>query len=51
MVATEFVTPAGAPNPAAAQGGVDYCLREKTLLITCGTYDQAVRIIPPLVVT
>ena len=23
---------------------------DKTLLITCGTYDQAIRIVPPLVV-
>ncbi len=51
MVATEFVTPDGAPNPAAAAKVIAACLAEKTLLLTCGTYDQAIRIIPPLVVT
>lgn len=50
MVAAEFVTADGGPNPAAVQGVIDFCLKERTLLITCGTYDQAIRIIPPLVV-
>ena len=26
------------------------CFEENVLLITCGTYDQAIRIVPPLVV-
>jgi 4-aminobutyrate aminotransferase len=51
MVATEFVTADGAPNPAAAARVIEACLAEKTLLLTCGTYDQAIRIIPPLIVT
>lgn len=50
MVATEFVHPDGAPNPAAVQQVIEFCLGENVLLITCGTYDQAIRIIPPLVV-
>ncbi len=50
MVATEFVTPDGAPNPEVVQRVVDRCFADKTLLLTCGTYDQAIRIIPPLVV-
>jgi 4-aminobutyrate aminotransferase-like enzyme len=26
------------------------CLEENVLLINCGTYDQAIRVIPPLVI-
>ena len=51
MVATEFVTPDGAPNPAAVNDVIAACQAERVLLLTCGTYDQAIRIIPPLVVT
>ena len=29
---------------------IQTCLEERVLLIKCGTYDQAIRIIPPLVV-
>ena len=50
MVATEFVKPDGAPNPEAVKQVVASALEQKTLLITCGTYDQAIRIVPPLVV-
>jgi len=50
MVATEFVHPDGSPNPKAVQKVIDFAMGEKTLLLTCGTYDQAIRIIPPLVV-
>jgi 4-aminobutyrate aminotransferase len=51
MVAAEFVTPDGGPNPAAVAQVIQACQRERVLLINCGTYDQAIRIIPPLVVT
>jgi 4-aminobutyrate aminotransferase len=50
MVATEFVKPDGAPNPEAVKQVVSSAFEQKTLLITCGTYDQAIRIVPPLVV-
>jgi 4-aminobutyrate aminotransferase len=50
MVATEFVTPDGAPNPDAVKQVLAAALADKTILITCGTYDQAIRIVPPLVV-
>lgn len=50
MVATEFVTGDGAPNPAAVAAVIKSCFDERILLINCGTYDQAIRIIPPLVV-
>jgi 4-aminobutyrate aminotransferase len=51
MVATEFVNPDGSPNPEAVKQVIANCLKEHVLLITCGTYDQAIRIIPPLIVT
>ncbi len=51
MVATEFVHPDGSPNPAAVQKVIDFCLGQNLLLLTCGTYDQAIRIIPPLIVS
>jgi 4-aminobutyrate aminotransferase len=50
MVATEFVKPDGSPNPDAVKQVLAKALEEKVLLITCGTYDQAIRIVPPLVV-
>jgi 4-aminobutyrate aminotransferase len=50
MVATEFVNPDGSPNPEAVKQVVAQAFADKTLLITCGTYDQAIRIVPPLVV-
>jgi 4-aminobutyrate aminotransferase len=50
MVATEFVKPDGAPNPEAVAKVIQKCQDEKVLLLNCGTFDQAIRIIPPLVV-
>jgi 4-aminobutyrate aminotransferase len=50
MIAVEFVTPDGAPNPAAVSKVIAHALSERVLLINCGTYDQAIRVIPPLVV-
>lgn len=51
MVAAEFVSPDGSPNPEAVKTVLARALDEKVLLLTCGTYDQAIRVIPPLVVT
>ena len=51
MVATEFVTADGSPNPEVVKTVLQYCQDEKVLLLTCGTYDQVIRIVPPLVVT
>ena len=51
MVATEFVHPDGSPNPEAVKAVVAKAMDEKVILITCGTYDQAIRIIPPLIVS
>lgn len=50
MVATEFVQEDGSPNPDAVERVVKACFEDNLLLITCGTYDQAIRIVPPLVV-
>jgi 4-aminobutyrate aminotransferase len=50
MVAAEFVKPDGSPNPDAVAKVIDACLKEHVLLLNCGTWDQAIRIIPPLVV-
>jgi 4-aminobutyrate aminotransferase len=51
MVAAEFVTPDGSPNPDAVTRVIKYCYEERVLLISCGTYDQAIRVVPPLIVT
>jgi 4-aminobutyrate aminotransferase len=51
MVAAEFVKPDGSPNPDAVAKVIAACLKEHVLLLNCGTWDQAIRIIPPLVVT
>jgi len=50
MVATEFVHPDGEPNPDAVNKVLAKMMDERILLITCGTYDQAIRVIPPLIV-
>ena len=50
MVAAEFVKPDGAPNPDAVKRVVASAFADKTLLITCGTQDQGIRVVPPLVV-
>jgi 4-aminobutyrate aminotransferase len=50
MIAAEFVTADGSPNPAAATAVIKACLEDRVLLINCGTFDQAIRVIPPLVV-
>lgn len=50
MVAAEFVHPDGSPNPGAVGKVLASALEENVLLITCGTFDQAIRVIPPLTV-
>ena len=51
MVATEFVQ-AGRRRRIRRRSSRSWrsAFDDKTLLITCGTYDQAIRIVPPLVV-
>lgn len=50
MLAVEFIDSKGNPNPEAVNKVVASCLAENVLLINCGTYDQAIRVIPPLVI-
>ncbi|CAA9305366.1 MAG: Gamma-aminobutyrate:alpha-ketoglutarate aminotransferase [uncultured Gemmatimonadetes bacterium] len=51
MVGCEFATPAGLPDRALARRVREGCLDAGLLLLTCGTQDQVIRWIPPLVVT
>ena len=51
MVGSEFVDPARKPDPARTRAVQHACLAERLLLLTCGTFDNVVRWIPPLVVT
>ena len=52
MLAIEFADPDGlAPRPDLAKGLLAEAMARNVLLLTCGTYGQAVRIIPPLVTT
>jgi 4-aminobutyrate aminotransferase len=50
MVAAEFTDPAGEPYTARAKASVKAAFEEGLLLLTCGTYDNTVRWIPPLIV-
>jgi 4-aminobutyrate aminotransferase len=51
MLASEFVTPDGQPNPGAALRAQQEAVRRGLLLLTCGPFGNVVRMIPPLVVT
>ena len=52
MLAIEFADPDGlAPRPDLAKGLLTEVMARNVLLLTCGTYGQAVRVIPPLVTT
>jgi 4-aminobutyrate aminotransferase len=50
MQAAEFIHQDGSPNPAAVAHVIQRCQDERLLLLNCGTWDQAIRIIPPLIV-
>ncbi|MBO9363095.1 MAG: hypothetical protein J7452_12935 [Thermoflexus sp.] len=50
MVGVEF-TRDGQPDTRMAQAVQDARFRGDLLLLTCGTYDNVIRWIPPLVVT
>ena len=52
MIAIEFAEPGTlAPRPDLAKGLLSEAMARNLLLLTCGTYGQSVRIIPPLVTT
>jgi 4-aminobutyrate aminotransferase len=50
MVGVEFTASDGAPDAATAKAVQRACLDERLLLLTCGTFDNVIRWIPPLVV-
>jgi len=51
MMALEFVVPGTkTPNPDAARAVAAACLAEGVLILTCGTFGNVVRLLPPLVI-
>jgi 4-aminobutyrate aminotransferase len=50
MIGVELIDEVGAPNAALAKRTIAACREMGLLVITCGTYDNVVRFIPPLVV-
>ncbi len=51
MVATEFTRENGSPDTDTASKVLKACLDQNLLLLSCGTYKNVIRWIPPLVVT
>ena len=50
MLATEFIDPSGEPWTDRAKAVVRAAFEEGLLLLTCGTYDNIIRWIPPLII-
>lgn len=51
MVGTEFTAADGKPDAATASAVAKECLNRNLLLLICGSYQNVIRWIPPLVVT
>jgi 4-aminobutyrate aminotransferase len=51
MVGAEFTSPDGQPDKAAAKQVVHECLDQGLMLLTCGPWDNTIRVIPPLTVS
>ncbi len=51
MVGTEFSDANGRPNPNAAKAVQQKCLDNNLLLLICGSYQNVIRWIPPLIIT
>jgi len=51
MIATEFRASSGKPDKETAKALIHACQERKLLLLSCGTYDNTIRWIPPLVVS
>lgn len=51
MVGVEFRTFDRKPDKATTKAVVQACLDRKLMLLTCGTYDNVIRWIPPLIVS
>ena len=50
MIATEF-TRDGKPDKTSAKAVAKYCVDNRLLLLTCGSYENVIRWIPPLITT
>lgn len=51
MLAVELVKPGGKePNVEATKAIVAQCLKEGVVILTCGTYGNVVRLLPPLII-
>jgi 4-aminobutyrate aminotransferase len=51
MVGAEFTAGDGKPDKAAAKQVVHECLDQGLMLLTCGPWDNTIRLIPPLTVS
>lgn len=52
MIAIEFVEPGTVtPNPAATKAVIEYCTKRGVIVISCGTYGNCVRLLPPLIIS
>jgi 4-aminobutyrate aminotransferase len=51
MVGAEFTQPDGSPATGLVKEIIARCQKSRLLLLNCGTYNQVVRWIPPLIVT
>jgi 4-aminobutyrate aminotransferase len=51
MIGVEFRTPDRKPDMATTKAVVQACFDRKLMLLTCGTYDNVIRWIPPLIVS
>ena len=51
MMGAEFTAADGSPATSLAKRVVQGCLQRRLILLTCGTWDNTVRWIPPLIVT
>jgi 4-aminobutyrate aminotransferase len=51
MIGIEFRTADRKPDKTTTKAVVSECFNRKLLLLTCGTYDNVIRLIPPLIVT
>jgi len=51
MIGVEFRTPDHKPDKNTTKAVVKACFDRKLLLLTCGTFDNVIRWIPPLIVT
>jgi 4-aminobutyrate aminotransferase len=51
MIGVEFTLPDGSPGTDLVKEVIGQCLDSKLLLLNCGTYNNVLRWIPPLIVT